>query len=68
MRERMEKRLNFTGKYNPKTCNESTEVGGSYICKLEFFPCPLTVGRLCALEKLDAFQDAFVKYVKGEKE
>lgn len=44
---------------NPKTCHNSIDVGGVYICKLECLPCQRI--KECALSKIQKLELFFAK-------
>ena len=53
----------------PSKCNNSKNLGGVWICRLEVIPCPVFYGDgKCAKEKMGDFVKAMKELVGGKQD
>lgn len=59
----------MTSDYLPTNCDESTDVGGVWICRLAVLPCPLFYGKeaICEKERAERFVEAMGELIRGAK-
>ena len=54
-------------KYNPKTCGNSTNFGGVYICNMSVSPCKVIYNEgECVEEAMDKWENCLKELIKKE--